>query len=52
MCAQSIENDTAWSPTSTLHITVANSGSLATGSTYYLKVVAPNGISDARFFTV
>jgi len=47
-----IENDTAWGPTSTLHITLANSGSLTTGNTYYLKVVAPNGISDARFFTV
>ena len=47
-----IENDTAWSPTATLHITVTNSGNLATGSTYYLKVVAPNGIADARFFTV
>ena len=47
-----IENDTAWSPTATLHITVTNSGNLGTGNTYYLKVVAPNGISDARFFTV
>jgi archaeal flagellar protein FlaG len=47
-----IENDTTWSPTSTLHITVTNSGNLGAGNTYYLKVVAPNGISDARFFTV
>ena len=47
-----IENDTAWSPTATLHITVTNGSNLGVGNTYYLKVVAPNGIADARFFTV
>ena len=47
-----LENDTAWNPTSTIHITVNAGSSLSTGSTYYLKVVAPNGIGDSRYFTV
>lgn len=48
----SIENDTIWNPTATLKITVEAADILATDTTYYIKVVAPNGISDARFFTV
>jgi len=48
----SLENDTAWNPTATLKITIVWDSNLVTGTTYYLKVVAPNGISDARFFTV
>ena len=48
----SLENDTTWSPTSTLHITINMDDGLVTGTTYFIKVVAPNGISDARFFTV
>ncbi len=47
-----LENDTVWSPTATMRITIKWSSNLATGSTYYLKVVAPNGVSDARYFTV
>jgi hypothetical protein len=47
-----IENDSAWNPTATLKITIKWDANLATGNTYYLKVVTPNGISDARFFTV
>jgi flagellar protein FlaG len=47
-----VENDSAWSPTATLRITLNLSAALAAGNTYYIKVVAPNGISDARFFTV
>jgi hypothetical protein len=47
-----IENDTVWNPTATLHITLSLEDNLATGTTYYIKVVAPNGVSDARFFTV
>jgi hypothetical protein len=47
-----LENDTAWNPTATLKITITWDANLATGTTYYLKVVAPNGVSDARFFTV
>jgi hypothetical protein len=41
-----------WGPTATLHITIHLDYSLATGNTYYVKVVAPNGINDARFFTL
>jgi hypothetical protein len=47
-----LENDTAWNPTATLKISIVWDSNLATGTTYYIKVVAPNGISDARFFTV
>lgn len=47
-----IENDTIWNPAATLRLTLTLDYNLAAGSTYYIKVVAPNGISDARFFTV
>ena len=47
-----LENDTVWNPTATLKITVESDEDLVTGTTYYIKVVASNGISDARFFTV
>jgi flagellar protein FlaG len=48
----SIENATSWEPTATLHVTVKNDADLATGTTYYIKVVTPNGIADSKFFTV
>jgi len=47
-----IENATAWEPTATLHITIHASANLATGTTYYVKVVTPNGIANSKFFTV
>jgi flagellar protein FlaG len=47
-----LENDTVWNPTSTLHIVLDAGSNLAAGTTYYIKVVAPNGITDARFFTI
>lgn len=47
-----IENDTVWNPTATLRVTLTLDYTLAAGNTYYIKVVAPNGINDARFFTV
>ena len=47
-----IENDTVWNPTATLRLTLTLDYDLAAGTTYYIKVVAPNGVSDARFFTV
>lgn len=47
-----IENDSVWNPTATLKITVEWGSNLVTNTTYYIKVVTPNGISDARFFTV
>jgi flagellar protein FlaG len=47
-----IENDTVWNPTATLRLTLTLDYNLVAGTTYYIKVVAPNGISDARFFTV
>ncbi|HLF76747.1 MAG TPA: hypothetical protein VJB57_04585 [Dehalococcoidia bacterium] len=47
-----IENDSVWNPTATLRITLNLEDDLVSGTTYYIKVVAPNGVSDARFFTV
>jgi len=47
-----LENDTVWNPTATLRVSLTLDYSLTAGTTYYIKVVAPNGISDARFFTV
>ena len=46
------ENATVWEPTATVHITVHAADNLATGTTYYIKVVTPNGIADSKFFTV
>jgi hypothetical protein len=47
-----IENDTAWNPTSTVKIMTELTDPLATGETYYLKVVTPNGVEDTKFFTL
>lgn len=47
-----IENATAWEPTSTVNIVVHADANLSTGTTYYVKVVMPNGIADSKFFTV
>jgi hypothetical protein len=47
-----LENDTEWGPAATLHITIHLVSPLAAGTTYFIKVVAPNGISDAKFFSV
>jgi hypothetical protein len=47
-----LENDTEWTPTATLHITIHVSDALESDVVYYVKVVAPNGSSDAKFFTV
>jgi flagellar protein FlaG len=47
-----IENAQSWEPTATLHIIVHAEDNLTTGSTYYVKVVTPNGISNSKFFTV
>lgn len=47
-----VENATDWEATSTLHITIHHSSNLATGTTYYVKVFTPNGVSDSKLFTV
>ncbi len=47
-----LENDTEWNPTATLRITINLSAALAAGNTYYVKVVAANGVEDSRFFTL
>lgn len=43
---------TAWEPTSTVRITIHASTNLSTGTTYYVKIVTPNGIADSKLFTV
>ena len=48
----SVENDTRWNPTSTIKITVELTDPLVAGSTYYFKIVGPNGIEDTKFFTL
>lgn len=47
-----VENDTEWNPTATIHITIYVTTALATGNTYYVKVVAANGVEDSKFFTL
>lgn len=47
-----IENDTLWNPTATLHITVYLTTPLAAGTTYFVKIVVPNGVEDSKFFTL
>jgi hypothetical protein len=47
-----LENDTEWGPTASLHLTIHVEDPLAAGTTYYLQVVTPNGISDAKFFSI
>lgn len=48
-----LENGTtSWEQTSTVRITIHSGANLTTGTTYYVKVVTPNGISDSKFFTV
>jgi hypothetical protein len=44
--------ETEWGPTATLHIVIYPSAALSAGTTYFVKVVAPNGISDAKFFAI
>jgi flagellar protein FlaG len=48
----SLENDSAWNPTATVKLTLTLEANLATDTTYYIKLIAPNGVSDARYFTV
>jgi archaeal flagellar protein FlaG len=43
---------TTWEPTSTVGIIIHTGTNLVTGTTYYVKVVTPNGIDDSKFFTV
>lgn len=43
---------TTWEPTSTVEIVIHAGTNLVTGTTYYVKVVTPNGIDDSKFFTV
>jgi hypothetical protein len=47
-----LENDTSWAPTATLRITVYLTDPLTASTTYFVKIVAPNGVEDSKFFTL
>jgi hypothetical protein len=49
---ETYETGTEWAPTGTLRISIKWSSNLATGTTYYLKVVTPNGTLDSKYMTV
>ena len=44
-----VENDTEWKPTATLKLTITHS--ISPDTTYFLKMVIPNGISDEYYFS-
>ena len=46
-----LENDTNWNPSATLKVTLRFATTLSS-QRYYLKVVLPNGVSDAYFFSM
>jgi hypothetical protein len=48
----SIENDTDWNRAATVRFTVLLASPLQAATTYYFKVVLPNGIDDVKFFTL
>jgi hypothetical protein len=44
------ENDTAWNPTATVHISILDFSPLDSGR-YLLKLITPNGVSTDYFFS-
>jgi hypothetical protein len=49
---ETLENATDWSQTATMRITIKEEANLATGTTYYIKVVTSNGTVDSKYLTV
>jgi hypothetical protein len=49
---ETLENATEWSQTATMRITIKDADNLATGTTYYIKVVTSNGTVDSKYLTV
>jgi hypothetical protein len=49
--AWEIENDTDWNPTATIKISINNSSALSS-ERYFIKIVLPNGLSDAYYFSM
>ncbi len=47
-----LENATTWDQTATLRVTLKLDANLASGTTYYMKVVTPNGTLDSKYLTV
>ena len=45
-----IENDDAWNPTATLHITILDYAPLDSGR-YFTKLISPNGVSTEYLFS-
>ena len=46
-----VENDTTWKPTATLKVTIDYADYLVNGERYYIKFIAPNGVSDEYYLT-
>lgn len=46
-----VENDTDWKPTATLKVTIDLDYNLVAGTRYFVKVIAPNGVSDEAYFS-
>lgn len=46
-----VENDSGWKPTATLKITIHYHPFVQNGERCWIKVVAPNGVSDDCYFT-
>jgi flagellar protein FlaG len=49
---ETLENATEWTQTATMRITIKADANLATGITYYVKVVTANGTADSKYLTV
>jgi len=49
---ETFENAGEFSQTATLRISIKADANLATGTTYYIKVVTPNGTQDSKYLTV
>jgi hypothetical protein len=45
------ENDSDWKPTATLKVTIDLDYNLVSGERYFVKFVAPNGVSDTHYFS-
>jgi archaellum component FlaG (FlaF/FlaG flagellin family) len=47
-----VENASNWEPTATVRINLYLTNSIASGVTYYLKVVIANGVTDTKYFSL
>ncbi len=47
-----LENDTEWNPSATLKILIRYGSGFPASGRHFLKIVAPNGVSDEYFFSI